>query len=284
MCVVPREGRDPTTGRDPIPAVQGHLRSIQHGGERRSRTPQVPEHRSREADRRIRSATRCRRSATRGRPARPSSRSTPAPPGGVRVRDDAEAAEATDVFRDRRGLPAEPIRRGRQPERDVVAAVRADFDGVDAQHAARCRPAASGCRVASPWSVNTTNCRPARAAAAAIAGRSRAVRDRALWTWIAPASVRGDRAPGPARRSVVCRRAREAATAQKMTTAATRAAVVDQCVRIVTARRASRAGRRHRADVTHGRRRRCSASALSVRSQVNSGSVRPKWPNAAVLR
>ena len=26
------------------------------------------------------------------------------------------------------------------------------------------------------------------------------------------------------------------------------------------------------------------AAALSVRSQVNSGSVRPKWPNAAVLR
>ena len=26
-----------------------------------------------------------------------------------------------------------------------------------------------------------------------------------------------------------------------------------------------------------------SASALSVRSQVNSGSVRPKWPNAAVF-
>ena len=26
-----------------------------------------------------------------------------------------------------------------------------------------------------------------------------------------------------------------------------------------------------------------SAAALSVRSQVNSGSVRPKWPNAAVF-
>ena len=53
-------------------------------------------------------------------------------------------------------------------ERDVVAPVRADLDGVDAQHAVR-NTGGRGGRVPSPWSVRMTNASPARDAAAAMA-------------------------------------------------------------------------------------------------------------------
>ena len=47
------------------------------------------------------------------------------------MRDDAEAAQTPDIVDDIARFSAERIRRSRQVERDVVAAGRADFDGVE---------------------------------------------------------------------------------------------------------------------------------------------------------
>ena len=51
------------------------------------------------------------------------------------MRGDAESAEPADVFDDVARLAGERIRRRRHVERDVVAAVGADLDAVEAQHA-----------------------------------------------------------------------------------------------------------------------------------------------------
>ena len=51
------------------------------------------------------------------------------------MRGDAESAEPPHVLDDVARLAAERIRRRRHVERDVVAAVRADLDAVEAQHA-----------------------------------------------------------------------------------------------------------------------------------------------------
>ena len=51
------------------------------------------------------------------------------------MRGDAEPAEPADVLDDVARLAAERIRRGRHVERDVVAAVGADLDAVEAQDA-----------------------------------------------------------------------------------------------------------------------------------------------------
>ena len=54
--------------------------------------------------------------------------------GRVRMRGDAEAAEAPHVFDHVARLAGKRIRRRRHVHRDVVAAGGADFDGVEAEH------------------------------------------------------------------------------------------------------------------------------------------------------
>ncbi len=55
--------------------------------------------------------------------------------GRIRVRHDRHAAKPQHVLDHRRRFPTERIRSGRHVERHQVAAVGADLDGVDAEHA-----------------------------------------------------------------------------------------------------------------------------------------------------
>ena len=55
-------------------------------------------------------------------------------PRGERMRGHAEAAQPSDILGHVVGFPTERIRRGRHPERNVVPAVRADLNRVQAQH------------------------------------------------------------------------------------------------------------------------------------------------------
>ena len=59
--------------------------------------------------------------------------------GRIGVRRDRHAAEPQHVFHDSRRFASERIRRGGHVERDQVAAVGADLDGVDAEHAVQVR-------------------------------------------------------------------------------------------------------------------------------------------------
>ena len=158
----------------------------------------------------------------------------------------------------------------RHVERDVVAIVGADFDGVEAQHAVE-YTGGSGGRVASPWSVRMTNRRPARAAAPAIAGLSPcAVGSRGVDVIGAGDRARGRDRPtrGSSRRGSARagRRRRTRRTRQSAGRGRARPAILGQTSSL------------HQRPASA-----LSAAALSVRSQVNSGSVRPKWPNAAVF-
>ena len=67
------------------------------------------------------------------RPSRP----TPAPPRMIRMCGDAKPAETADVLDDCGRFTAKGIRGRLRIERDVVAAVCADFDGIEAEHAAQ---------------------------------------------------------------------------------------------------------------------------------------------------
>ncbi len=129
-----------------VPPAEGRNRTVQHGGERGSGADPIPE---RGADER-----RPRTAAPRTvgvQPLDAVSRDVPvAPrqllPGGVRVRDDPEPAQAANIFGHRRGLAAEAIRRLRQPDSQVVAGVGADLNGVQTEHAAGIRRRYRGTR------------------------------------------------------------------------------------------------------------------------------------------
>ncbi len=189
-------------------------------------------------------------------------------PGGIRVRSDPETAQPGDVFNDGGGRAAEGIRRPRHVERDVVAIVGADFDRIEAEHAVRCMPAD-------------------REDGSRRRGRSES-------------GIEGPRARRRWRSRVYPLRRRIGCCAR----GTRRRPYGWQCrPRHWTRDVEARVGRRRRGRGSAGHRPRrarpvsserishhqrpasaFSAAALSVRSQVNSGSVRPKWPNAAVLR
>ena len=121
--------------RERVPVRQVRYRSIEYGRERRSGPHEVIENHSREAQPGLVSPF-----AVRVQPLDPVEWQRPVAPGELRPAESGCAAKPNPPSRatsstTARWLPAERIRRRPMSERDVVAAVRADFDRVDAQHA-----------------------------------------------------------------------------------------------------------------------------------------------------
>ncbi len=135
-----------------------------------------------------RRATRCRGSAIRGRqPVRPSL-STRA--RAWRNRDASRPACRRAAARPRRPRAASPPSGyGAAGMSSAITWPPLVLISTASMQSTPLMYAGDSWRVASPWSVITTNCSPARAAAAAIASRSFDPSDRVLWTWNAPATV-----------------------------------------------------------------------------------------------
>ena len=138
------------------------------------------------------------------------SRHDNSPFGRVRVRGDAETAEARDVLDDVARLPGQPIGRLPEAERDVVAAGRADLDSVDEQDAVdvprrRRRPRAVAV-VREHDEIEACARGRRRATSSGVPAPSETV----VCTWIAPRATRADRRPTTRRV-----RAREAPAPQR---------------------------------------------------------------------
>ena len=191
--------------------------------------------------------------------------------------DDPESAETGDVLDDARRVPAERIGSPRQAEGQVVPSVGADLDPVQAEHSGPVggdrRRTRSVAVVGQHQEVETgAACRGGD-----LGDRTTAVRLDAVD--VKGASHHGGRAAGQPFVDVGAGRRRggrdnapEGGSDQKRR----------------GQRKAADPPRRPRRRATGGWNQRPAAerrpAALSVRSHVNSGSLRPKCPNAAVFR
>ena len=165
-----------------IPARERRRGTIEERRQGRARAKQRVEGDARHARARTRRAIRCRGSATRGRqPVRSSlsRRARPWPNRGARRPACRRAAARLPrpPPLPRRADTARPACRARCTWPPFVLISTASMQSTPWRYAG-----GSGWRVASPWSVITTNCSPARAAAAAIASRSPVPSDRVLCT------------------------------------------------------------------------------------------------------
>ena len=186
------------------------------------------------------------------------------------MRGDAEAAETVNVLGNRLAGTAQGIRRTRHVERHIVPIVGADLHGVEHQHAidvlgriGRTR----GVAVIGEDDELQSGARRGRGHGCLVA---MAVRSRSVHV-IRPAHGAGGQALPSG--SVDVHRARRREQKQKD---AGRDDGRDQR----PGQSSKHAGPEGPAYLPASARR---AFALSVRSQVNSGSVRPKWPKAAVF-
>jgi hypothetical protein len=258
---------DASCFRDGIPPRQRRVRPIEEHRKGTGRTDRIRRNGARQWQ-----AAFIPPLAVSVQPLDPVHRRRPVAPGelltkGTRMRRDAEAAEPRDILHDRRAVASERVRRRGRSQRDVVTARRADFNAVEAQHA---EEVFGGIRRSGSVSVIGKDdelepgCagggRDTRFVAGAIgSGRvdvkgaaNRAPRQRRI------RSSNGPRG-GWKRREDKCgqREDRQPCNDQRP---------ADDGDRSVPYRASA-----------------LSALALSVRSQVNSGSLRPKWPNAAVF-
>jgi hypothetical protein len=170
------------------------------------------------------------------------------------MRDDAEAPKPSNVLRHVSGIPAEAIGRGGHVDREIVPARRADLDAVEHEHSGSVlRRLGRSDTVAVIRDDDELQPGTSRGGGDFV-DRAGAIRAR---------GVNVDRAGGHAR-VVAGSRERDARWRKEGQD-----------------RRGGREGHRGAANYNPASAR--SALALSVRSHVNSGSVRPKCPNAAVF-
>ena len=175
--------------------------------------------------------------------------------------DDAEAAQALHVFDHVASFPTERIRCDRQIDGHVVPGRRADLDGIETEDAPTIRRWI--------WSPRTVTVIGKDDKPQTCAGRRRGdVVRRAAAVGSIGVNVddAGNGAVRPRGRQRPTR-GRERGSREN-----------DQCDE-------NGGGQSRRGDdnLLQSPAAERSEAALSVRSQVNSGSVRPKWPNAAVF-
>ena len=121
--------------RQLIPSPECAGWPIQQGRQRRPRTHDVPQQRPTQPDSGfiapLAVSVEPLEAVNRGSPIRPRKCCLQR----IGMGSDTESAKALHVLDDGRGFPTEAIGHGREIEGDIVPAVRADLDAVDAQHA-----------------------------------------------------------------------------------------------------------------------------------------------------
>ena len=185
---------------------------------------------------------------------------------------DAETAEPGHVGDHTGGVAAERIRRLRQPEGQVVTAVRADLDRVEEEQAG---PVGCGLRRARAVAVVRQHDEVQPGAARGgryLVGRPAAVGPGAVD--MNGSAHHRDRVAGRRRVEV-----RVGAGRSRRNQEPERAPERQRRQREAAQARPGAAGEGNQRPAAERR-----PAALSVRSHVNSGSLRPKCPNAAVLR
>ena len=220
--------------------------------------------------------------------------------GEFGMRDHAKSAEPLHVLDDAAGVAAERIRRRRACRARDSDPRRADFDRVEAQHAGSVGGRIGRARGVAVVGEDDELQARARRRRGTSSGALRPS-ERLVWTWRMPGMVpsandgssvsrAGGRADAPPKRQRRPRRpplpSRASSRNCECSPRPARLDGIQHCTWRFSRSCSCAAGLQTRA-LTVGRclqfRPALRAAALSVRSQVNSGSVRPKWPNAAVF-